>query len=133
MTGLVFFSPDLFNFYSEMILRNIKHHEGVRVGGSNKTNLRYADDTLLIADSKEILFKGIRIQHVGTFKYLGFTITPDAKYDTDIKLSPRFYVKTKLIILRPFLNNCKLCKTAPKFARIRQTAQKYFKNYRNFA
>ena len=37
------FSPHLVNVYSEMILRNIKHHEGVRVGGKNINNLRYAD------------------------------------------------------------------------------------------
>ena len=36
-----------------MILRNIKHHERVRVGGNS--NLRYADDTVLIADSEEKL------------------------------------------------------------------------------
>ena len=39
-----FFSPHLVNVYSEMILRKIKHHEGVRVGGNNIKNLRYADD-----------------------------------------------------------------------------------------
>ena len=38
-----------------MILRNIKHHKGVRVGGNNIKNLRYADDTVLIADLEENL------------------------------------------------------------------------------
>ena len=38
-----------------MILRNIKHHKGVRVGGNNINNLRYADDTVLIADLEENL------------------------------------------------------------------------------
>ena len=38
-----------------MILRNIKHHEGVRVEGNNINNLRYADDTVLIAYSEEKL------------------------------------------------------------------------------
>ena len=38
-----------------MILRNIKLREGVRVGGNNVNNLRYADDTVSIADSEEKL------------------------------------------------------------------------------
>ena len=51
--GCISFSPDLFNIYCEMILLNIKHHEGVRAGGDSINNLRYADDTVLIADSKK--------------------------------------------------------------------------------
>ena len=38
-----------------MIIRNIKHHEGVRLRGNNINNLtlRYADDAVLIAYSEE--------------------------------------------------------------------------------
>ena len=47
------FSAHLFNIYSEMIVRNTKHHESLRVGGNNIKHLRYADDTVLIADSED--------------------------------------------------------------------------------
>ena len=48
-------SPDLFNLYSEMILRGIVHLDGMRLGGQNLNNLRYADDTALIAESEGVL------------------------------------------------------------------------------
>jgi len=48
-------SPDLFNLYSEMILRNLEDHNGLQIGGHNITNLRYADDTVLLAESEEDL------------------------------------------------------------------------------
>ena len=47
-------SPDLFNIYAEFIMRNIEE-EGIRVGGKNMNNIRYADDTVLLADSEEKL------------------------------------------------------------------------------
>ena len=44
-------SPGLFNVYSEMVLRNIQDLPGISVGGRFINNVRYADDTALIADS----------------------------------------------------------------------------------
>ena len=46
-------SPDLFNIYSEMILRNLENYPGVKINGENINNIRYADDKVLIADSEE--------------------------------------------------------------------------------
>ena len=40
-----------------MILRCIQEVEGIRIGGVNINNIRYADDTVLIADTKEKLQK----------------------------------------------------------------------------
>ena len=50
-------SPDLFNYYSEMILRELEVEKGLKVGGQNITNIRYADDTVLLAESVEDLQK----------------------------------------------------------------------------
>ena len=48
-------SPYLFNIYTELIFRESQHLEGVRINGKNLNNLRYADDTVLLADNKENL------------------------------------------------------------------------------
>ena len=48
-------SPILFSFYGEIIMRSISDMEGLKVGGVNINNIRYADDTVLIADSEEKL------------------------------------------------------------------------------
>ena len=51
-------SPCLFNFYAEYIMRNAGLEEaqaGIKIAGSNINNLRYADDTTVIAESKEEL------------------------------------------------------------------------------
>ena len=45
-------SPDLFNLYQETIMRGITDMEGIKVGGHNLNNIRYADDTVLIATSE---------------------------------------------------------------------------------
>ena len=49
-------SPCLLNLYAEFIMRNARLDEvqaGIRIAGRNINNLRYADDTTLIVESKE--------------------------------------------------------------------------------
>ena len=45
-------SPDLFNLYQEMIMRVTTNIAGIKVGGININNIRYTDDTALIATSQ---------------------------------------------------------------------------------
>ena len=54
-------SPCLFNLYAEYIMRNAGLNEaqaGIKIAGRNINNLRYADDTTLMAKSEEEL-KGL--------------------------------------------------------------------------
>ena len=49
-------SPCLFNLYAEYIMQNATLDEaqaGIKIAGRNINNLRYADDTTLMAESKE--------------------------------------------------------------------------------
>ena len=51
-------SPCLFNFYAEYIMRSAGLEEaqaGIKIAGRNINNLRYADDTTLMAESEEEL------------------------------------------------------------------------------
>ena len=50
-------SPSLFNLYAEYIMWNARldeAHAGLKIAGRNISNLRYADDTTLMAESKEL-------------------------------------------------------------------------------
>ena len=52
------FSPCLLNLYAGYIMRNAGLEEtqaGIRITGRNINNLRYADDTILMAESEEEL------------------------------------------------------------------------------
>lgn len=51
-------SPLLYNIYSEYIMRQVLEDwdGGVIIGGKKFSNLRFADDTLLVAKSEEELF-----------------------------------------------------------------------------
>ena len=57
-------SPCLFNLYAEYIMRNVGLDEaqaGIKIAGRNINNLRYADDTTLMAEIEELkslLMKG---------------------------------------------------------------------------
>ena len=51
-------SPCLFNLYAEYIMRNAELDEAqteIKIAGRNINNLRYADDTILMAEGKEEL------------------------------------------------------------------------------
>ena len=50
-------SPCLFNLYAEYIMRNaglVEAQAGIKTAGRNINNLRYADDTTLMAESEEL-------------------------------------------------------------------------------
>ena len=51
-------SPCLFNLHAEYIMQNARLDEaqaGIKIAGRNINNLRYADDTTLMAESEEKL------------------------------------------------------------------------------
>ena len=51
-------SPCLFDFYAEYIMQNAgldEAQDGIKIAGRNINNLRYADDTTLMAESEEEL------------------------------------------------------------------------------
>ena len=54
----VYCQPCLFNLYAEYTMRNAGLEEaqaGIKIAGRNISNLRYADDTTLVAESEEEL------------------------------------------------------------------------------
>ena len=58
-------SPCLFDFYAEYIMRNAGLEEaqaGIKIAGRNINNLRYADDTTLMAESEEELKSLLKVK-----------------------------------------------------------------------
>ena len=55
--GCIFPSPppDLFSLYSQVVMNALEDLEGISIDGRNVNNIRYADDTVLIADSEKKL------------------------------------------------------------------------------
>ena len=59
-------SPTLVNLYTENMFRHIINMKGVNVGGKHYNNLRYADDTALLAgNEKELTERTSKINEVG--------------------------------------------------------------------
>ena len=57
-------SPCLFNLYAEYIIQNARLDEAqaaIKIAGGNISNLRYADDTTLLAESEEEI-KGLLVK-----------------------------------------------------------------------
>ena len=104
-------SPCLFNFYAEYIMRNAGMEEaqaGIKIARRNINNLRYADDTTLMAESEEelkSLLIGLKLniqktkiiascpitswqidgETVSDFIFLGSKITADGDCSHEIK------------------------------------------------
>ena len=60
-------SPCLFNFYAECIIRNAGRDEsqdGIKPARRNINNLRYADDTTIMAESEEIKSLLMKVKEV---------------------------------------------------------------------
>ena len=58
-------SPCLFNLHAEYIMRNAGLEEtqaGIKTAGRNINNLRYADDTTLMAESEEELKSLLKVK-----------------------------------------------------------------------
>ena len=55
-SGKAIYCHRLFNLHAEYIMRNagLEAQAGIKIAGRNTNNLRYADDTTLMAESKEL-------------------------------------------------------------------------------
>ena len=61
-------SPCLFNLYAEYIMRNAGLEEtqaGIKIAGRNISNLRYADDSTLMAEIKELKSLLMKVKEEG--------------------------------------------------------------------
>ena len=70
-------SPCLFNFYAEYIMRNAGLEEaqaGIMIARRNNNHLRYADDTTLMAESKDELKSLLKVKEEGEKVGLKFNI-----------------------------------------------------------
>ena len=81
-------SPDLFSLYSEVILRDLEGMPGIKVGGKNINNIRYADDTVLIATTEEDLQKLID-QVITTSEQYGLALNSKKTFTMTVSKSTK--------------------------------------------
>ena len=70
-------SPCLFNFYAEYIMWNDRLDEaqaGIKIARRNMNNLRYAGDTTLMAESKELKSLFMKVKEESEKVYLKLNI-----------------------------------------------------------
>ena len=70
-------SPCFFNLYAEYIMWNTELDEaqaGIKIAGRNNNNLRYADDTTLMAESEEELKSLLKVKEESEKVRLKFNI-----------------------------------------------------------
>ena len=84
-------SPTLFNLYSEWIFRECdmkNDEEGIAIGGIKFNNIRYADDTVLIAETKEQLERMLNEMNVKSKEY-----------------GPPFFLRVASTVITPYLHS----------------------------
>ena len=83
----------LFNFYVEYIMQNAKLDEsqaGIKIAGRNVNNLRYSDDTTLMAESEEELKSLLMKMNFQMFKLvLEKAEEPETKLPTSVRSSKK--------------------------------------------
>ena len=71
-------SPDLFSLYSEVIFRENEELHGVVINGRNVRYIRYADDTVLVAETKDL--QHIFDKVIEGNESLGLSLNPKKTY-----------------------------------------------------
>ena len=61
-------SADFFSLYGQIVINELEDMEGLIIGGKNINNIRYAEDTVLIADSmvKYMVNNALRMRNMDT-------------------------------------------------------------------
>ncbi|VEN45210.1 unnamed protein product [Callosobruchus maculatus] len=110
----------LFNIYSEFVMRQVKDNwnGGITIGGSKISNLRFADDTTLIAASQEELVALLNVLEqysaaygLGTNYNKTKVMIVDRKHDNhrEIKSIGRCEVVQSFVYLRSWIDNSGSC------------------------